>query len=371
MAKLKFEISLLLLFFIGFMHVANSENGTLNRLANAYLKEYKVPGIAISVIKSDQIYYGVAGVKKHGESEKIALDSKFQIASNSKAITATIAALMVQQGKIAWDSKLLEIVPDLKGKIRNAYLNITLEELLSNRAKVQPFEEDDSQEWKGMPSSFSTENSKYEFAEYALNLEPKTNLDKNHSYSNGGFIIAALMLEKSSGKSWAELVEQFNQTFEVDTFLGFPNQEDVSGTFGHKKKFGKYRAVKPKDEQNFQFDFSPAGNLSISIADLTSIIRNHLEGLMGQDNVLKSTTYKKLHYGFKDYSLGWYNGHIGDTSQKFSYHGGSLGTFSSAIMLSADRETAIIILINSDDKKTTELKNNLREELWKKYGTQH
>jgi len=311
MTKLNVKIFMSLLFLIGFIHVAQSQNDSLNTLANEYLKEYKVPGIAISVIKSDQTYYGVAGVKKYGEPEKIGVDSKFQIASNTKAITATIAALLVEQGKIDWNSKLIEMVPDLKGKIRNAYLNVTLEELLSNRGKVQPFEEDGSKEWKGMPSSFSTEKSKYEFAEYALNLEPKTTSDKNHSYSNGGFIIAALMLEKASGKSWGELVEQFDEIFQVDTFLGFPNQEDVRGTFGHKKRFGKYRAVEPQDEQDFQFDFSPAGNLSISIVDLTSIIHNHLEGLMGKDNILKSTTYKKLHYGFNDYSLGWYNGYIG------------------------------------------------------------
>lgn len=81
----------------------------------------------------------------------------------------------------------------------------------------------------------------------------------------------------------------------------------------------------------------------------------HLEGLLGKDNILQSSTYKKLHYGLEKYSLGWYNGNIGDTNQKFSYHGGSLGIYSSAIMVSADREVAMTILINSDDKMTAEL----------------
>lgn len=348
-----------------------SQNDVLNSIADKYQKEYKIPGIAISVIKTDTIYYGVAGVKKCGDSEEINLSSKFQIASNTKAITATIAALIVEESKIEWNSKLIEVVPELEGKVRKEYYDITLEDLLSNRGLVQPFEEDGSKEWKGIPPSIiNSNNSKLDFAEYALNLNPVVISKDNHSYSNGGFIIAALMLEEASGQSWRELIEKMNLKYDINAFIGFPNQEIQTGTYGHKKRFGKYKAVLPADEYNFEFDFSPAGNLSININDFSKFIRHHLNGLFGEDNILKATTYHKLHYGHEKYSLGWYNGNIGDTNQKFSYHGGSLGTYSSAVMLSADREVAIIILVNSDDKKTNELKNKLRVELWKKYGSQ-
>ena len=94
----------------------------------------------------------------------------------------------------------------------------------------------------------------------------------------------------------------------------------------------------------------------------------HLKGLMGESKFLNPETFQKLHFGFPDYSLGWYNGNIVETDQKFSYHGGSLGTFSSAVIISSDRKLAIIILINSDDKNTNKLKNELRTKLWQEYG---
>ena len=360
-----------IIILIGIAQISKGQNNALELIANKYLNEYKVPGLALSVIKTDTVYYGVAGVQKCGAIEKIDLNSKFQIASNTKAITATIAAMLVEDKIIKWDTKIIELFPELEGTIRREYYEVTLENLLSNRGLVQPFEEDNSKEWKNIPKMVAnSENTKLEFTKYALTLEPMVNRKSNHSYSNGAFIIAALMLEKASGQKWENLVEEFNQQYNVEAVIGFPNQENESGTYGHKKRFGKYRPVSPNDEYVFPFDFSAAGNLSINITDLTTITRYHLLGLMGEDNILESATYSKLHYGHEKYSLGWYNGNIGDTNQKFSYHGGSIGTFSSAIMLSKDREVAIVILINSDDKNTNELKNKLREELWEEYGSQ-
>lgn len=343
---------------------------SLNRIANQYLEEYKIPGLAISVVKPDTIYCGVAGYKKCGSSEKIDLQSKFQLASNTKAITATIAALLVEQNLIQWDTELTDVIHELKQHINPAYRDITLEQLLSNRANIQAFETDDSPEWKGIPKSIkSSKNSKLEFAKYALHLDPVVNKNKNHSYSNGGFIIAALLLERASGKTWNELIKLYNNEYGVDAFVGFPNQESSSATYGHKKKFGKFKSISAKDEYQFNFEFSAAGNLSMNIEDLSLVMTNHLDGLLGQDNILTAKTYEKLHFGFDKYALGWYNGNIGESEQKFSYHGGSLETFSSAIIISADREIAVIILVNANDKKTESLKTKLRTELWEKYGT--
>ena len=358
--------------FFSLFQCGYGQNFELNDIAGQYLNEFKVPGLAISVIKSDKVLFGTAGLKQCGTENRIDLDSKFQMGSNSKAITATIVAILVEGGKIEWDAKLLEIVPSLKGGIKEVYESITLEDLLSNRGFIQPFEESGSREWKGIPQRKSgTKISKLTFAKYALNLKPKIGESKEFSYSNGGFIIAALMLEQASGKSWQELIELYSEFYKVDLTKGFPNQETPNQTFGHKKRLRKYKPVLSKDELYFNFDMSPAGNLSISIKDMTKVMSNHLAGLLGSDDgVLSAESYKKLHFGRDGYSLGWYNGNIGETEQRFSYHGGSLETFSSSIMISSDRDIAIIIMVNSDDKNSTELRDKLRVELWEKYRSE-
>ena len=83
--------------------------------------------------------------------------------------------------------------------------------------------------------------------------------------------------------------------------------------------------------------------------------------------MLSASTYQYIHYELPAYGLGWYNGFIGDSEQRFSYHGGSIGSYSSAVFLSRDHEIGIVILINADGKKVTEVKNLIREELWDTY----
>lgn len=346
-----------------------SQFGSLDEVANNYLDEYKVPGISICVIKPDTILYGAAGLKNCAKSDLINKESKFHIGSNAKAITANIAALLIDDGLLNWETKLIDVFPEFTKIISKEYLSITLADLLSNRARIQPFEDDGSKEWKGIPTIENGILSKFEFAKYALSLNPKIDANKDYIYSNAGFIIAALMMEKASDKSWEELLAMFNNAYGINCSIGFPNQNDPNDTYGHKKKIFKYKSIDPEDEYTFPVDFSAAGNISVSVQDLAILMNQHLLGLIGNSNVLNSETYTKLHYGLNRYSYGWYNGNIGDTDQKFSYHGGSIGTYSSAIMLSADREIGIIILLNADNKKTSKLKETLRTELWEKYGT--
>ena len=146
-------------------------------------------------------------------------------------MVATIAATLVEAGALNWDSKLLEIVPALQGNCKKEYENITLEQLLSNRAMIAPFEEDNSKEWKNIPKNIAQEdNQKLAFAKYALNLPPSIPEEINHVYSNGGFGIAALMLEVASGKSWEVLAKDFFQQQGLAYFQGFPSQENQNGT---------------------------------------------------------------------------------------------------------------------------------------------
>ena len=371
MKQIKKTLKILILLIITSANAQSNQN-ELDSIVNQFRLAYNVPAISASVIKIDTILYGISGFKRYEENKKIDKYSKFHLGSNTKAITSMVAAKLVEKGIIKWDTKLVEAIPELKNSIKKEYINITLEQLLSHRAKVSPFEKDTSKEWRGMPKSISNKkNQKLVFAKYALNLKPSYSKKTNHLYSNGGYIIAALLLEAKSGKTWETLVDDLFKKIIVDYYVGFPSQESINGTYGHKKNGKKYKLVQPNKEYPLENYFAPAGNISLNIIGFSKLIQLHLQGLMGSNNYLISNSYQKLHFGLEKYALGWYNGNIGDTEQKFSYHGGSLGTFSSAVIISADRKVAIIILVNADDKNVNQLKNELRVHLWNKYGFKH
>lgn len=363
----------LVLFFLVSFSIklfAQETDAPLNQLLESYQKAYNLPGIAASVITPEGIKYGLSGVKKLGLEERLTFDSKFHLASNTKAITAMLAAMLVAEGKLKWEDKLLNVIPELKEHSRADYKGITLAQLLSHQAMILPFESDNSSEWKKMPKNLDEQSDpKLAFANYALALKPKKNKDSQHLYSNGGYALAALMMERKSGQSWEELIDALFTKLNLDYYIGFPSQEYSEGTFGHQEKgSNRFQAVAPEQEYPFPTFMAPAGHLSMNIVDFSALIQKHLEGLMGKDNILSKQLYQKMHFEIPYYSLGWYNGNIGDTMEKFSYHGGSLGSFSSSVMLSADRSVAIIILLNSDGKASTEVKNELRKELWETYG---
>ncbi|MEZ5044797.1 MAG: serine hydrolase domain-containing protein [Saprospiraceae bacterium] len=354
---------------------AQSPHNELKTVVDRFLREYKVPAIAVAVIQADTIRYGISGFKRMGKKDTITFHSKFHLGSNTKAITAFIAAKMVEEGKIAWTDKLTTVLPELQGSILAAYQDITLESLLSHRALLPAFEAEGSSEFRHLKKTLlPAKDKRLAFAKYALNLAPVHLGTNNHYYSNGGYIIAALMMEAKSGQSWEDLVKVHFDQLDIDYGIGFPNESDLNQNWGHRKKTlaflsnNKYKALPPGNHFAVDAYFAPAGDIAMDLLAFSTFIQLHLNGLMGVDNYLHANTYQKLHFGLPDYSLGWYNGPIGDTDQKFSYHGGSTGTFSSAVMISPDRKIAIILLVNAEDKNTRKLKEALRVYLWETFG---
>ena len=350
-------------------------NAQLSEIAADFQTTYKVPGLAIALIRPDSIFVGLAGTRGSNIPDKIEVTDKFHLGSNSKAITAFLAAKLVEEGQISWTDELTAVLPELALYLHQTYQKINLEGLLSHRTGLPAFEDESSAEFRALKRQGSVGLiSRLEFAKIALGLPAVPLGEKGHFYSNAGYIIAALMIERKTGKSYEDLLAMQFEQLGYDFYIGFPQEEDPTQNKGHRKKNlaflsqQKYRPLPVHNPFEVQAYFAPAGDLSMNIHDLSHFMQLHLKGLLGGDNFLLSESYKRLHFGLADYALGWYNGYIGKTTQRFSYHGGSTGTFSSAIMLSPDRGVGIIILVNAESKAVQKLKTELRELLWTRFG---
>src|SRR4051812_15290996 len=86
---------------------APKENAELDALVASALAAFKVPGGAVVVVKDDAVVYlNGFGVRKQGGDEKVTPDTSFAIASCTKAFTATLLAMLADEGKLAWDDKV-------------------------------------------------------------------------------------------------------------------------------------------------------------------------------------------------------------------------------------------------------------------------
>lgn len=319
----------------------------LNAIADSLRIKYKIPEIAFAIISVDSINeMQTLGFHKI-ESKKIDDEAKiydyFHLGSNTKAITGFISAYLVEQNKISWLTKFFDLFPKLKKESNEAFYEITLEDLLSHRARIQPYTS--GIEYQKLPKFVGTKSEKRkQFCEYLLKNEPLKLNDKAFNYSNAGYSIATLMLEKVTGKTWEELVNiVLKQKLKLDYKLGWPNRFVINQPWGHWIKNDTLKSLSPDTKYDLSLA-EPAGDISMQLNDYAKFIQLNLIGLDGKDNFLKSTTYEYLHYGKKEYAIGW--GNVNNDKRKISEHAGSDGTFFCYTQIDKNKKKAYIILIN-------------------------
>lgn len=376
MTVFRFLCLFLLFFLFGNIYscIAQS-NASLDSLATTYKEKYKLPGLAIAIVRPDTFYFGLDGHKRFNGVDPIQAEDLFHIGSNTKAFTAFLAAFLVEKGIVGWQDKLVDAVPELKAHIHPHYREISLQDLLSHRAGVAPFESAGSKEFRSLPRNLEQNpGARLAFAQAALHLPPRPFPDNGHLYSNGGYIIAGLMLERITGKSYESMMHSLAKNMGFQIGFGFPGVDRDNAILGHRKNFfgnligQRYRPLPPSNRFAVDRYFTPAGDLCISLLGFSHWIQDHLRGLLGEASFLSPESYQSMHYGLPGYGMGWYNGFVGNGPERFSYHGGSLGTFSSAVMLCAERKIGIIILVNAEGKAIQRLKDELRVDLWTRYG---
>src|SRR5258705_13398754 len=99
-------------------------------------------GMVAAVLRGERIIaQGAAGVRKRGTAERITLDNQFHLGSCTKAMTATLVSMLVEEGKLNWTTTLGELFADTVKPMHPAWEKVTLRQVLAHRAGL-PFEPD-------------------------------------------------------------------------------------------------------------------------------------------------------------------------------------------------------------------------------------
>jgi CubicO group peptidase (beta-lactamase class C family) len=165
------------------------------------------------------------------------------------------------------------------------------------------------------------------------------------NYSNAGYSIAALMLEKVSGKSWEQLIDVIlTKKLKIPVYIGWPNKKDPYQPYGHWSNGDEVISLPP--EHDYYLDLiEPAGDISMRIADYTRFIQLHLQGLSNKKNLLKADTYQYVFNCCKEYALGW--GNFQKEKVIISEHAGSAGTFFCYTQIDRNKGIAYVVMVNS------------------------
>ncbi|MBN1387412.1 MAG: beta-lactamase family protein [Bacteroidales bacterium] len=330
----------------------------IDSLILAQFNNYDIPAIAVGVFDTDSVLVYAYGIRNTIDRTPVNKDDRFHVGSCTKAITSFIAARLVEKGLIKWDTRIIDMFPDLSGLIDPYYKDKTLSDILSHRAGIQPFTS--GIELRHVPDSiinYEGSNERQLFSEWLLTQSPAIEEDQKYIYSNAGYSIAATMLEKVSEKTWEILVEEeFFDVFGISGYLGHPVLSDVKQPHGHitpaRWGIGDSNDLTPlPDSLKYNLRFmEPAGDISLSLSDYSIFLQEILKALLYNGSKLKQETYDYMFFEYDDYSMGW--GNPRQNNIQYLSHDGSDGTFYCRVLISREKEYGLVIMSNAGNDDT-------------------
>jgi CubicO group peptidase (beta-lactamase class C family) len=310
----------------------------------------RLPAIAAAWVRGGEIVeLAAVGVRESGTDRAVEPGDLFHVGSVTKSITATMIGSLVESGTLRWDLTLAEALPDLE--MLDAYREVTLEQLLQHRAGVPEdkfFDRPEMERLSSLPGSTTEQRGAY-VAE-VLQREPIAAPGGEMHYSNAGYAIAGYVAERAAGSSWWALVrERVAVPLALESMRpGWPALAD--GPDQPRGHFADGASLRPQgvDEYPLGAFMAPAGDLSMTVADLARYAASHLAGLRGSDGALSAATVRRLHTPPPggDYAMGWVVGST-PSGAPYHWHNGSAGTFYAMVALLPESDQAIVVVTNA------------------------
>jgi CubicO group peptidase (beta-lactamase class C family) len=288
----------------------------LNPLLEPLLKKYDLPALAGAIVTSKGLSaVGAVGVRKYGTDTPVTINDQFHLGSDTKAMTATMLATVVEEGKLSWNTTLEQVFPELAPKMDPAYRKVTLEQLLAHRAGFTDESWPQGKTFKDMHELPGTpREQRAAYVAMVLSERPINNPGSAYLYSNRSYAVAGAMAEKVANDSWENLMQKrLFQPLGMQSCgfgaMGTPTDDPkkIDQPWQHKLLLTFHRPIAPGPLADNPAVIGPAGTVHCSIVDWGKFITAHLRGEKGEPGILKPETFKRLHaplFG-GEYASGW------------------------------------------------------------------
>ncbi len=328
----------------------------MKALLAKHVKDQHLAGMGAIVIRAESVVgIAVAGVKKRGEGTRISPDDIFHLGSNTKAITTTMIARLIEAGKLSFATTPLDVFPELRDTIHPDFRRITIEQLLSHHAGIPAYTKIDGTEFKALPQlPGNGSEQRARFATWVLQHAPANSPGTKGLYSNAGVSIAAAMAERITGSSWEKLVtSEVLEPLGMHAIYGYPLTANRNEPWGHVEEQKELKAVDLDEAWQVPPYLLPAGGMAMSLSDYGRFLQMNLNALRGTETrFLSVATVRRLHSSTlgDEYALGW--GTFQINGVRSSTHAGSGGSFYALVTLQPGRDVGVAVFANSAGKRT-------------------
>ena len=340
----------------------------LDAYAGRAMHTFGTPGMVAVVVDGGKTTTYAWGVRKLGTGTRVDAHTIFPIGSNTKAFTAAALAILVDEGKLRWDDRVVDKLPGFRMYDAYASSEMTVTDLLVHRSGLGLGEGD-------LMMFPTTDRSRAELVHDIRYLKPAHSFRSGYDYDNVLYIVAGQLVEAVSGQRW----EDFVQRHILDPLGMRDTQTSIDAHTAdrvalHAKNTTPVRGVGRQAVLTTVMTgdvFAPAGALQVSAADMGRWLRLQLDrGKLDDGKRLFSAAAAKMLWTpqtlipvsplppevalaqpqFDAYALGLevqdYRGH-----KIITHLGGVLGGVS-AVVIVPEKHAAFAIMLNSEDVGT-------------------
>jgi len=317
--------------------------------ARKTMADWKVPGLAVAVVRNGEVVLLEGyGVRDAASQAPVTPDTLFAIGSSTKAFTATSLALLVDDGKLAWDTPVRTYLPSFKLKDPMASERMTPRDLVTHRSGLPRHD----LVWYAAPLTRQDLVSRLEF------LEPSVDFRSRWQYQNLMFMTAGYLAGEVAGTSWEDLVR-------ARIFAPLGMKGSNFSVEDSKKSPDFAKPYQEKDEKVIDIPFrnidamGPAGSINSSARDMARWLMLQLGGgKVGETQVLTGPALVELHkpqmvvgesgqdpeITGTSYAMGWfvesYRGHVR------VQHGGAIDGFIAMVSFLPRDGIGVVALAN-------------------------
>ena len=325
---------------------------------NQQMKEWKVPGLAISIVKDGKVIFCEGfGFRDVEKDLNVTPHTLFAIGSCTKAFTAAAMGILVDEGKLDWDEPVRDYLPTFKMHDSFANEQMTPRDLVSHRS--------------GLPRHdlvwYSSSFSRKEIFDRIQYLEPSKDFRYFWQYQNIMFMTAGYMVGQIAGTIWEEFIQQRifaplemkESNFSVEDSKKAP---DFALPYTEKKD-----EIKEIPFRNID-NIGPAGSINSNVTDMANwILLNLNKGKWDDKQIISEANLSQIHSPqmviqqpikydevlHSSYAMGWaitpYRGHL------LIHHGGGIDGFISWVSFMPRDNIGLIVLTNTDSAPLTQI----------------
>ena len=332
----------------------------LDQFVPAEMQKWKVPGLAIAVVRHDQVIYSRGfGMRDVRRNLPVTTKTLFAIGSISKSFTALSMGILNDEGKFDWDKPVRQYIPDFQVYDPVASERMTPRDLITHRSGLA------SHDLVWYSSNFSREDLVHRLRF----LQSNRDFRSGYHYNNMLVMTAGYVVGKVSGEGWENFVRQHiwqplgmtGSNFSVDDSqksadFAQPYRKDESSGEVNQVPFHEMVAI------------GPAGSINSNIEDMSRYAMFQLgKGKVGGRQVVSEANLNLMHspqvsmgaqrefkeLGSMSYGMGWvntsYRGH------RMVWHNGEIDGFYALLSMLPDDDLGVVILTNIQDWPVTDV----------------